>query len=159
MKSKSLLYLTFALATGATGMLHSQDNLLRRYPEAVQASIRGHLGKGKLDEVNSIEVDGRRLYVAEIDLPGNRDLKVHLDSDGRLLKMWEDLKVSDLPVEVRKAVEGLLEKRGRIEDVDRETVGKTVRYHVEIKQSETVDLDVVLKEDGTIISKKIEEND
>jgi hypothetical protein len=72
MKSPKILNALAVLGTAFS--LRADDELaLEQCPANVQETIRANARDGKVDEVKSITIDDRTLYVAEIDLPGRRD--------------------------------------------------------------------------------------
>lgn len=138
----------------AHGQTQRRELHLSDCPQAVQATVQANTRGGQIDEVDFISIDGKDIYIAEIDLPRDRDLKVYVSGNGSLVKTREDTLVREAPAAVRSAVQGL----GAIDDVDKETTGQTVTYHVEIDRQGARDLDVVVAADGTILS-QTEDND
>jgi hypothetical protein len=61
---------------GITLTLRADDLELERCPAAVQETIRANARDGKIDEVDSVTIQERMLYVAKVELPGNKFLKV-----------------------------------------------------------------------------------
>jgi hypothetical protein len=98
-----------------------------------------------------ITIEGRALYVAEVDLKGDKDLKLHVGSDGKLIKTREDAALSDAPDAVQDAVKKLVPAGGKVDDVDKEIATGKVTYDVEIDRPNAADLDVVVADDGTVI--------
>ena len=128
-------------------------------PPAVQATIRENMREGKLDEIEAYTLQGKSLYVAEVELPEDRDLKVHVAADGALIKTREDSSLAEVPAAVQTAVEGIVTNGGKVDDVDKETTGKTVTFHVEIDRSGAPDLHAVVSLDGKILSQQEEIDD
>jgi len=127
-------------------------------PEAVRATVRQHERQGRVDEVKSYDIQGRVLYVVEVDLPTKRELKLHISPDGTLVKMSEEISLEELPDTVRAMV---VEKSagGTLDDVEKETVGKIVTYRVEIERKKMPDVDLVLDAAGGILSETEEADD
>lgn len=144
-----------------TGFAHagSREVRLTECPAAVQATINANLRDGTIDEIESYAVENRSLYVAEVELPNGRDLKIHVAADGKLVKTREDSVLSESPPAVQKVVEGMLANGGRVDDVDKEIAGKSVTFHIEIERPGAPDLQVALSNDGKIISEKEEIDD
>ncbi|RYD60251.1 MAG: hypothetical protein EOP83_19830 [Verrucomicrobiaceae bacterium] len=126
-------------------------------PAAVQATIQQNSRDGRIDEIESYSIQGKMLYVAEVELGGDRDLKIHVAADGALVKTREDSALSEVPEAVRKAVEGKLDG-GIADDVDKETAGQTVTFHVEIDRKGAPDTNLTLDSAGKVLS-ETEEHD
>lgn len=120
-------------------------------PPAVQNTIRENSRSGKIDEIESFAIQGKTLYVADVDLAGNQDLKIHVASDGALVKTREDIPYAKIPEAVRKTVESKL-GGGKVDDVDKEIAGKSVTYLVEIDRSGSPDIDLTIDADGKLLS-------
>jgi hypothetical protein len=90
------LLLSALLATPFTALADDDDHhvALKDCPAAVQETIKANLGAGRLDEVDLYEVDGARLYIAEVDVKrtkqGDDDFKLHINGEGKLLKTVVD---------------------------------------------------------------------
>lgn len=148
----SVALLTLACHAGAA------EIRLADCPAAVRATIQQNSRGGHIDEVESHGIEGRTLYVAEVDLPGGRDLKIHVAADGALLKTREDSAIAEVPEAVRKAVEARL-GGGIADDVDKETGGTVVTWHVEIDRKGAKDLELVIDSAGKILSETEDADD
>lgn len=126
-------------------------------PPEVQKTIRENSRSGKIDEIESFAIQGKTLYLAEVELPNDRDLKIHVNADGTLVKTREDSSLAEAPEAVKKAVEAKL-GGGVADDVDKEVTGNAVEFHVEIERQGTPDLVLVIDESGKVL-KEIEESD
>ncbi|GAA5124318.1 hypothetical protein GCM10023212_23980 [Luteolibacter yonseiensis] len=111
-----------------------------------------------MDEAKSYDIQGRMLYVVEIDLPDKRELRLHVSPDGTLVKMSEEITADELPEAVRAVVDGKA-AGGTLDDVERETVGKVVRYRIEIERKRMPDVDLLLDPSGAVLSEKEEADD
>jgi hypothetical protein len=131
------------------------DLLLQECPQAVQTTVRENARGGHIDEIDLISIEGRVIYRAEIDLPRDRDLKIYVDGDGALMMTKEEILPRELPQAVLNAARAL----GAVEDVDKESNGRTTTYHVEIDRAGQPDLDVVFLADGSISSQAEEVDD
>ncbi|MFC7337358.1 hypothetical protein ACFQY0_09245 [Haloferula chungangensis] len=152
---QSLVVLTLATGLGA-GTLGAREVKIDDCPTAVQATIRQNSGEGKIDEIDFLSLEGKEIYIAEVELPGDKDLKVYVSGDGNLLKTREDVALKEVPEAVRTAISGL---EGSVDDIDRETAGKTVTYEVELDRHGKPDLEVTLSADGRVLSQKEEVED
>ena len=148
---KTLQTLILAALAGSTLNLRADDMKLEQCPAAVQDTIRANARDGRIDDINLITIEGRALYVAEVDLKGDKDLKLHVGSDGKLIKTREDAVLGDAPDAVQDAVKKLMPAGGKVDDVDKETATGKITYHVEIDRPNAADLDVVVADDGTVI--------
>ncbi|QJE98014.1 hypothetical protein [Luteolibacter luteus] len=146
-----------ALATSfASAQTQRREIRLADCPQAVQSTIQSNARGGHIDEVDFISIDGKEIYIAEVDLPRDRDLKVYVSGNGTLSKTLEDIALREAPEAVRNAVQGL---GGTVDDVDKEIAGQVVTYHVEIERHGARDLDVVVSSDGTILSQTEDADD
>jgi uncharacterized membrane protein YkoI len=147
-------------ALAFTTMLASADIERREIriedcPASVQTTVKANARGGVIDEVDLIAIEGKQIYIAEVELPRDRDLKIYVSGNGSLVKTREELSLREMPAFIRDAVR---EYGGTIDDVEKETAGRTVTYHVEIERKAIPDIDVVLSAEGAVIS-ETEEND
>lgn len=147
---------TFAFTTMlASADIERRELLLEDCPGSVQTTVRANARGGVIDEVDLIAIEGKQIYIAEVELPRDRDLKIYVSGNGSLVKTREELSLREMPAFIRDAVR---EYGGTIDDVEKETSGRTVTYHVEIDRKAIPDIDVVLSAEGAVIS-ETEEND
>lgn len=147
-------------ALGFTTMLASADidrreMRLEDCPASVQSTVNANARGGIVDEVDLIAIEGKQIYIAEVELPRDRDLKIYVSGNGSLVKTREELSLREMPAFIRDAVR---EYGGTIDDVEKEIARGTVTYHVEIDRKGIPDIDVVLSAEGGVI-REIEEND
>jgi len=147
------LAFTTALA-GAQGK--SREMRLEECPPPVQSTVQANARGGNIEEVDLINIDGKVIYIAEAELPRDRDLKIYVSGNGALMKTLEEVLLRETPEAVRNAVQGL---GGRVDEVNLETEGQTLSYHVEIDRQGAPDLDVVVSATGAILSQTEEAND
>jgi uncharacterized membrane protein YkoI len=155
-KSKTAILLAALMGTVFLGAAQADTNEvpLNSCPAAVQAAIESHKQGGKLDEIKLLTVEGRQLYVVDLDLAGQRDLKLHVTADGSVVKSREDISLSQAPPAVKSAAETLVPTGGRIEDVEKEVADGKTTYVVDIDVKNGADIKAVFAEDGTLISKR-----
>lgn len=136
------------------------DLTLAECPQAVQATIQQALRNGVLDEIELAHSAEGVLYVAEVDLPGKRELEVYVAADGRLLWTEEDVAWTDLPARVQATLSQQAGDVADIEDIKRYTRGKTVTYTAEIDfpGKGAPEFDVEVAADGRLLS-SVEELD
>lgn len=153
---KTILNLTAALAL-ITPAFADEDHEIRLAdcPQPVQDTIQNHLKEGKLDEIEVLTIEGRTLYVADIDLPRDRDLTLHINPDGSLRKSKLDVSINDVPAAVRNTIES---QGGKVDDIDAETTGNTTVYLVDLEFIDQADLDLTIAADGRII-RRVEDHD
>ncbi len=156
MKKTTILALAAALLGGVASGLSAEGIPLKECPEPVRKTIRDHLGMGRIDEIKTIRVENRVLYLAEIDLPGKRERKLHVGGDGTLLKLVEEIRPGDLPRPVKSAIDPFLTKGTRFDGIDRVTAAGKTEYHVELDLVDDVDLHLVLGENGEILRRREE---
>lgn len=151
-RTLTTLALTATLAAADAG----KEIRLDACPQAVRETITAHARDGKVEEVDLIEIEDKRIYIAEVDLPRDIDLKIFVDGIGALLKTREDVAKGEEPA----FIEGIVAKTGgTLDDVEKETAGEKVTYHVGIDRRGAPDLDVVVSASGEVISQTEDADD
>ncbi len=140
----------------ASAQTERRELRLEDCPQAVRATIEANARGGRVEEVDFIGIDGKEIYIAEVELPKDRDLKVYVSGSGSLAKTLEDITLAEAPEAVQKAAREL---GGAIDDVDKEIAAGKTSYHVEIDRHGEPDLDVVIAADGTILTRTEEADD
>jgi hypothetical protein len=141
-----------ALALLGTAIYLRADELgLEQCPAVVQETIRANARGGDVDDVNSIIIEGRSIYLIEVEVP-KKDLKLLVDSDGKLIKTREELTVAEIPGAVRETATKLVPEEGEIDEIDKEVAEGKTTYIVQIDRPKAPDLQLVVAEDGTLIS-------
>jgi uncharacterized membrane protein YkoI len=135
---------------------HGREFPLGACPSAVQSAIEANARGGVIDEVDLISIEGKEIYIAEVDLPRDLDLKVYVSGNGTLLKTREDVPLASRPAFIRDAVR---KHGGTIDDVEKEVTGGKVTWHVEIDRKGIPDINVVLNAEGVVISATEEADD
>lgn len=143
-----------AILLATVVVANAEEVMLDACPDPVRATIQAHVGDGRLDEINRLEVEDRVLFLVEIDLKGFRDLTLHITGTGSLQKSVEEIRLPDLPQAVRNAVAKVLEAKGRVEEVEKVVTEDRVEYRVEIERPKLKDIVYVFAEDGTLLSQK-----
>ncbi len=138
----------------ATFTSQAEKARLSKCPPSVQETIKRNLLGGKLDEIKAIRINDHVLYLVEIDFKGFREAKLYISGDGTLQKILEEIRLRDLPEQVRLSVEQQVNRRAQIEDIEKEIIDGRVRYRVEIDPPKQRDRIVVFEENGTISSDK-----
>src|SRR5687767_2438543 len=133
----------------------AKDIPLAKCPAEVQATIRSHARDGKIDEVESLAIEGRRMFIAEVKFPGDRELKIYVLANGALFKTREDVRLEDTPAKVQEAAQHLVEAEGKVDDVVKimDADGKE-SYEVEMKHKGQREVKIVFAADGTVLSQK-----
>lgn len=155
----NIKYSLLALLSIASISAYADGINLKDCPAPVQQTVQANNRGGALDEIEVVTIENRSLYVADYDLPNDQSLKVHVDGDGKLLKTSEDVDVAELPAAVGAAAQKLVPAGGKLSDVDKEVADGKTTYLVEIDRPDASDLEVVLAEDGAVVSQKEEAND
>lgn len=163
LSSLAIPLITTATMLGSTAIFprlalaDKNDIDLADAPNAVQETILDAAAQGVLDDVELTLYQGQAVYVAEIDLPGKRDLEVFVAADGRLLRSEEEVAWAALPAPVQATLQSQAGRTGKVEDLSRVTVGKTVTYSAEIEirdqrfKGET-EVDVEIAATGKLLS-------
>ena len=149
----TLLSLAFVAAFATA---HGRELQLGACPSAVQSAIEANARGGVIDEVDLISIESKEIYIAEVDLPRDLELKVYVSGNGTLLKTLEDVPLASRPAFIRDAVR---EHGGTIDDVEKEIAGGKVTWHVEIDRKGIPDMNVVLNAEGGVISETEEADD
>ncbi len=154
MKALKTILATGILALAAPAYADN-DIRLDECPAAVQKTILDNARGGKIDEIDVIRIEGKTLYIAEVDLPRDRDLKIHVAGDGALIKTREDISLATVPEAVRDALESY---GGKIDDLELETANGVATYHAEIDYNGQPDLEVTVAADGRVL-REVEDDD
>ena len=147
------------LAINCAGMsiasVGAKDIPFSKCPPEVQATIRSHARDGKIDEVELLAIEGRRMFIADVEFPGDKELKIYVLASGTLFKTREDIRIEEAPAKVQEAAQQLVAQTGEVDDVVKmtEADGK-VSFEVEIKRPREKETKVVFSGDGTILSQK-----
>jgi uncharacterized membrane protein YkoI len=145
----TILTLSSLCLAAASITASGRDIHLHACPAAVQSTIEANSRGGVIDEVDLISIEGKEIYIAEVDLPHDLDLKVYISGNGSLLKTREDVSLQSIPTFIRDAVH---EHGGTIDDVEKEIADGKVTWHVEIDRKGIPDVKVVLNAEGNVIS-------
>jgi uncharacterized membrane protein YkoI len=127
------------------------DSRLAACPESVRKTIIAEARGGVVDELEMVQVEGKTIYIAEVELPG--DLKIYVDENGSLIKVREEIKASEMPERVRQVVDV---ENGRIDDVEKQTSNGKVVYFVEIDKPGGVEVNLRISPDGKVMSRREE---
>lgn len=142
-----------------TAPLHAdpegQDIRFDDCPAKVKATIRANTAGGIIDDVEWLRIDGRKIYIADIDISGSRDRELFVLGNGNLLKIREDMPFRKLPEAVKKTVKTFA---GRVDDVDLEISGGTKTYQIELDRYGKPDLNLLLSETGEVLDKTVGED-
>lgn len=147
MKSSPLFTLDEALPGGIP---------LKQCPESVARTIRGQLGSGRVDGIRTLRSHNRLQYLAEIDLPEDRERQLHIDGDGTLLSVIDDCPLGELPRRVKSALVPFLGEGNRFDHAGRVTGSGHTEYHVEVDLPDDVELLLVFGEGGEILRRREE---
>jgi uncharacterized membrane protein YkoI len=132
---------------------------LQDCPPGVKATIEAKLEGGKLDEIDRVNKNGTTRYIVDIDGPARRDITFHLTPAGKVVFTSEDITLSQSPKAVRTAIQDLLKSGWKVDDIDRETTGGTVRFRVDIDRKNNRDLEFLLSREGKVLQRKVETSD
>jgi uncharacterized membrane protein YkoI len=153
---KTLLLLTIVSTTLAT---QAKEVRLKDCPPGVQITIAAKLGGGRLDEIDRVNRNGVTRYVVEVDGPKGRDITYHLTPAGHVVFSTEDVSLAECPAAVRNSIRKLLQKGWKLDDIDREISGKSIRYRVEIDRPKLRDYEFLLAKNGKVLERKLEKRD
>lgn len=145
---------TFSYQAAAQSQVSKKEVALADCPVAVQDTIKANLGKGTLDDIEAVTRDGSTLYKAEVDLPGDDDLKLYISEQGSLVKTVTEVPLSALPAAGQDALKALATGTDKIEDTEKHVEGDKTSFQAEIDRENGPDLKVVLDQNGVILSQK-----
>lgn len=154
MKTPGIIACAILAGPAALASDRAAEEALKAAPAAVQSTVRENARGGGIEDFDRITIDGKTIYIAEIDRPD--DLKIYVSENGALLKIREEVPVSQTPAAVLDAVRSL---GGVIDEVEKEDTGKSTVYRVEIDRDGQPDLDVEVAPDGRILSRNEEADD
>ena len=134
----------------------AEELTLDECPEAVKTVIVDHVKDGRLDEIERFNIEGKTIYIAEVDMAQDRDLKVYVSGSAELLKTVREVRLSEVPEPVRSAV---LELEGSPDDLEQVNSEGITTYNVEMERTGEPDLEVVLSAKGAVIrqTEKVED--
>ncbi len=138
--------------------LTAEDVPIRQCPEQVLRTIRGHVGTGRIDEVKTVRMENRFFYLAEIDLPGERERMLQVGGDGTLMRIVDEVRLGELPRSVKSALAPFLTEGSAFGCAERVTGSDQTVYCIDLGLVDDVDLHLVLGEHGEIL-RRYEEGD
>lgn len=127
-------------------------------PAPVRATILKEAGSGRVEKVRAVRRGEHTLYLADVDLPGDFDLKLQLKADGELVRRTEEMSVDALPKPVREAMLTLAGEGGLIDEVKKIIEKDVMRFKAEIDRPGKPELDVTLAPDGSVLEQKEEKD-
>jgi hypothetical protein len=110
---------------------------------------------GCLNDPKVVRIQGATIYIAEVDLPGGRDMNLHFTEDGILVKSTEEISRSELPDAAKRAVESVVAENGKLDNIEKVVSGGVQIFKLEIERPGS-DLHVTVSADGRILE-QIEE--
>ena len=134
-----------------------KDVSLSEVPQAVRATIERELKGVEIDDLERDKDDGKIVFEVEAKDDG-RDIDLKIAEDGTLLQKEEELDTKDLPAAILNAVKKMF---GDVdfEDVEKEyRLGRGTIYKIEAEKDK-LRIDLEMKEDGTVIKKRVRDND
>ncbi|GAA5481632.1 hypothetical protein [Haloferula sargassicola] len=151
---------TMIALTLTTGFAAADDDgrelSLADCPAAVRTTIEAQARDGRIEEVEHHAIGDQALYIAEVDLPKDLDLKIHVRENGTLVKTVEDVPHDKAP---RFLGQLATERNGRLEDIEKETAGEKVIWHVEIDRAGQPDLNLIVDASGNLVRETEDHDD
>jgi uncharacterized membrane protein YkoI len=134
-----------------------EDVSLSEVPQAVRATIERETKGLEIDDIERDKDDGKIVY--EVDAENdNREIKLKIAADGTLLQKEEELDTKDLPAAILNAVKKIFGDVG-FEDIEKDyRPGRGTIYKIEAEKGK-LRIDLEMKEDGTVIKKRVRDND
>ena len=143
----SLVALTLMSASATAGM-EGEELQLHECPPAVQEVVNAHARGGLVEEVDRIAIEDRVIYIAEVELPRDVELKIYVSGAGVLVKTREEIPLRAAPDFIRDLGR---KYGGTVDDVEKEVAAGKVTFHVEIDRKGMPDLDLILDAEGGVI--------
>ncbi len=153
--------LILATSIGLTPASHAgpvggRDIAFPKCPKPVQSTILSNSQGGAIDDVEYHNLSGRRIFVADIRLANGKELEVHVNGNGKLIKTSRDIPPRSVPAAVRKAISGI---GGRVDDVERDVhANGDVIYRIEIDRRGKPDINLKITPSGKIIKRVVGNN-
>ncbi|WP_234572447.1 PepSY-like domain-containing protein [Rhodohalobacter sp. 614A] len=141
------LILLLALFTLSLGTVKGQDVPANQVPEAVTAAFSS-------DFSNARDIEWEKnpsFYEVEFETRWGRDHEARYDSDGNLLYHKEEIPNREIPDEITNRINTEFEGY-KIDDADKIIEGEQTRYLLSLEAKGMDDIDVLIGEDGEIIS-------
>jgi ribosomal protein L27 len=135
-----------------TAVAHSQDVSESMLPQAVITAFNSEFSNAK-----DVEWEMRSTqFEVEFETGWGRDHEVWIESDGTIIYHKEDIRNRNLPDAVTNRIE--TDFTGyRIDDSARVTEGSQVYFEISLDSKRMQDMDVVIRDDGELISQKIDD--
>ncbi|MEX1121200.1 MAG: PepSY-like domain-containing protein [Balneolales bacterium] len=140
-----LILLTFLL--GSFGTIIGQDIAQSQVPQAILTAFSE-------DFSNARDVEWERketYYEVEFDTRWGRDHEAWYDENGNMLYHKEEIPNRELPQLIVDIVNSEFEGY-KVDDADKITEGEEVRYLIALDARRMHDIDLLIREDGEIIS-------
>lgn len=152
-----LTALTVLIATTAFAAADDGSEVnLTDCPAPVRTTIEAHARDGRIDEIEHHAIGDQALYIAEVDLPKDLDLKIHVRGNGILVKTIEDISHADAPGFLNELA---TKRQGRLEDIEKEISGDETTWHVEIDRAGQPDLNLVVDAQGNLLRESEDKDD
>ncbi len=153
---KSSLAALALLALIAAPAMLAEEMKLKNCPAPVQDAAHLQAGTGKVDDdVKTVMVGDRLVYVVEVERANGSDVTLHLDGTGVTLKSREEMKLELVPPAVLASARQMVPAGGKLDDeAHLETVNGVVAYEVEIERPNQPDLKVVIGVDGVVVDQR-----
>lgn len=145
------------LATASSAQAWEKREIaLTKCPPAVQKTLQEYRQGGTLEEIELTRIQDQAVYVAEINLPQDRDLTVIVDEAGKLIETQEELLIHEVPASIADAVKHM---PGQIDEVTRYIKDDEIRFRIELDQVQGPDHHVLVTSDGKVIEESTESDD
>lgn len=90
LNSNPALSLVKSLLGEVASSLWAEGIALRQCPARVARTIKSQMGLGRIDGIQSVRADRKKVYLAEIDLPDDVDLLLVISENGEILRRREE---------------------------------------------------------------------
>jgi hypothetical protein len=128
---------------------------LENLPPAVQAAVKAQLADATLVSISSEKEHGKTEYEVEAKVNG-KARTIAFDQKGTVLEVEDETDLDSIPAAVKA---GLQKQAGTaaILKVERVTAGSKVSYEAAVKTKAGKNLEVVVNADGSLKSKKADD--
>lgn len=125
---------------------------LGKIPDVVQKSLKEKVGESKVEQVTKKTEDGEVSYQADVT-KGNRNFSLDFNSEGKFLRISEDMELAEIPAAVQKRIKGEL-GAAKIESIGKVVEDGETSFEVEIfHDGKTSELSIA--PDGELLWKEI----
>ena len=146
--SRAICAVGLALLTSVTAQ--AADVSWADLPAAVAERLFIEVGDVPLGQIAERTVDGRSVYVVEIDGEQGLESVLHVSAEGALLSRLDLIPIEALPVGVNAV---LVDEGGQLEGIERFVEGDSARFTLTITHEASAEVTLVVAPNGAILAR------